>query len=226
MKKIHTHITNDWSIILRNYLQKKSFLDLMRFVNTERKENSIFPSKNKVFNAFKYCSFKNTKIIIIGQDPYHAKNQATGLAFSVNKNNKIPPSLRNILNELESDLQIPFPRHGNLKSWADQGVLLLNSTLTVKEGEAASHSGKGWEEFTNNVISTLSEKKNKLIFLLWGAFAQKKVSLINNKKHIILKTSHPSPLSAYRGFIGCKHFSKTNNILIKNNQEAIDWRIC
>ena len=226
MKKTHTHIVNDWRIILGNYLKKKSFLDLIRFVNTERKDHSIFPSKNEVFNAFKYCSFKNTKIIIIGQDPYHAKNQATGLAFSVNKNNKIPPSLRNIFNELESDLQIPFPIHGNLKSWADQGVLLLNSTLTVKEGEARSHSGKGWEEFTNNVISTLSEKKNNLIFLLWGTFAQKKVSLINNKKHIILKTSHPSPLSAYRGFLGCKHFSKTNNILIENKQEAIDWRLC
>ena len=219
-------INNDWDLILKDESQKESFKKLMQFITTERKEHTVFPSKDNVFNAFKLSSFSKTKIVIIGQDPYHGRGQAHGLSFSVPIGIKIPPSLLNIFKELQSDLQIPITSNGNLKNWANQGVLLLNTILTVREKEAGSHQNLGWEDFTDAVISKLSSKKQGLIFLLWGAFAQKKSSLINEKKHYILKTTHPSPLSAYRGFLGCKHFSKTNDILIKNNQQPIDWNLC
>ena len=225
--KIKTpRINNDWDIILKNEYQKKSFKKLIQFITTERKKYTVFPSEENVFNAFKLSSFSKTKIVIIGQDPYHGKGQAHGLSFSVPIGIKTPPSLRNIFKELQSDLQIPITENGNLASWATQGVLLLNATLTVREKEAGSHQNLGWEDFTDAVISQLSSKRNRLIFLLWGTFAQKKSSLINEKNHYILKTTHPSPLSAYRGFLGCKHFSKTNDILIKNNQKPIDWNLC
>jgi uracil-DNA glycosylase len=226
MKDTTPRINNDWDIILKDEFQKKSFKKLIQFVANERKKYTIFPSEDNVFTAFKLSSFSKTKIVIIGQDPYHGKGQAHGLSFSVSNGEKVPPSLRNIFKELQSDLQIPITQNGNLESLANQGVLLLNATLTVREKEALSHQYLGWEDFTDAVISKLSSEKNGLIFLLWGAFAQKKSSLINSKKHAILKTTHPSPLSAYRGFLGCKHFSKTNEILIKNNQQPIDWKLC
>ena len=226
MKDATPLINNDWEIILKDEFRKESFKRLMKFLANERKNFTIFPSEDKVFTAFKLSSFSKTRIIIIGQDPYHGKEQAHGLSFSVANGKKIPPSLHNIFKELQSDLQIPIAQNGNLESWGNQGVLLLNAILTVREKEAGSHQNLGWEDFTDAVISKLSLKKNGLIFLLWGAFAQKKSSLINAKKHHILKATHPSPLSAYKGFLGCKHFSKTNNILIKNNQKPIDWNLC
>lgn len=226
MKRITTIIKNDWDRILKDEFQNKSFIKLMKAISNERKSYSIFPSECDVFNAFKVSSFFKTKIVIIGQDPYHGKGQAHGLAFSVPYGEKIPPSLHNILKELQSDLEISITQNGNLESWARQGVLLLNTTLTVREKEAGSHQKLGWEYFTDAVISKLSSEKNGLVFLLWGAYAQKKSSLINYEKHHILKTTHPSPLSAYRGFLGCKHFSKTNNILIKNKQKPINWNKC
>ena len=226
MKHTTPLINNDWDIILKDEFQKESFKELTQFVANEREKYSVFPLEDNVFSAFKLCSFFKTKVVIIGQDPYHRKGQAHGLAFSVPNGEKIPPSLGNIFKELQSDLNIPISRNGNLESWAKQGVFLLNATLTVREKEAGSHQYLAWEDFTDSVISKLSSEKNGLIFLLWGAFAQKKSVLINTKKHYILKTNHPSPLSAYRGFLGCKHFSKTNDILIQNNQKPIDWNLC
>ena len=226
MKHTTPLINNDWDIILKDEFQKESFKELTQFVANEREKYTVFPLEDNVFTAFKLCSFSKTKVVIIGQDPYHGKGQAHGLAFSVPNGEKIPPSLGNIFKELQSDLNIPISRNGNLESWAKQGVLLLNATLTVREKEAGSHQYLAWEDFTDSVISKLSSEKNGLIFLLWGAFAQKKSVLINTKKHYILKTNHPSPLSAYRGFLGCKHFSKTNKILIKNNHKPIDWNLC
>ena len=226
MKHTTPLINNDWDIILKDEFQKESFKELTQFVANEREKYSVFPLEDNVFTALKLCSFSKTKVVVIGQDPYHGKGQAHGLAFSVPNGEKIPPSLGNIFKELQSDLNIPISRNGNLESWAKQGVLLLNATLTVREKEAGSHQYLAWEDFTDSVISKLSSEKNGLIFLLWGAFAQKKSVLINTKKHYILKTNHPSPLSAYRGFLGCKHFSKTNKILIKNNHKPINWNLC
>jgi len=225
MKNTGRFINNDWELILKDEFQKQSFERLMKSVANERKRHTIFPSEDNVFTAFNLSSFAKTRIIIIGQDPYHGKGQANGLSFSVPKGEKIPPSLYNILKELQSDLQIPITKNGNLKNWANQGILLLNTILTVREKEPRSHQVLGWRSFTDAVISTLSLKKKGLIFLLWGAYAQTKSSLINEKKHHILKTTHPSPLSAYRGFLGCKHFSKTNDLLVKKNQEPIDWSL-
>ena len=223
MKEGNPLIDTDWEFILQDEFRKQYFKKLTEALNNERKKYTVFPSKGRVFNAFKLSSFSATKIIILGQDPYHRKGQANGLCFSVSAGKKLPPSLHNILKELQSDLKIPITRNGNLENWANQGVLLLNSILTVRENAAKSHQNLGWEKFTDTVIAKLSEKKNGLIFLLWGAFAQKKLLLIDTQKHYILKTSHPSPLSVYKGFWGCRHFSKTNNLLIKNNQTPIDW---
>ena len=223
MKEGNPLIDTDWEFILQDEFRKQYFKKLTEALNNERKKYTVFPSKGRVFNAFKLSSFSTTKIIILGQDPYHRKGQANGLCFSVSAGKKLPPSLHNILKELQSDLKIPITRNGNLENWANQGVLLLNSILTVRENAAKSHQNLGWEKFTDTVIAKLSEKKNGLIFLLWGAFAQKKLLLIDTQKHYILKTSHPSPLSVYKGFWGCRHFSKTNNLLIKNNQTPIDW---
>ena len=226
MKDKTLKINNDWDIVLKNEFKTKSFKNLIRLLNDERKKHHIFPTDDNIFMAFKLSSFAKTKIVIVGQDPYHAEGQAHGLAFSVPKGIKIPPSLHNIFKELQSDLKIPITDNGNLENWANQGILLLNTTLTVREKEAGSHQNIGWENFTNVAISKLSLHKKGLIFLLWGSFAQKKSSLINAKKHHILKTSHPSPFSARKGFLGCKHFSKTNNILLKKNQKSINWNLC
>ena len=226
MKPITPLIDNDWDEILKDEFQDRSFRRLMKDIDNERKKHTIFPSEEDVFTAFKLSSFSKTKIIIIGQDPYHGRGQAHGLAFSVPDGKRIPPSLHNIFKEVQSDMQISITKNGNLKKWASQGVLLLNATLTVREKEARSHQNLGWESFTDAVISKLSSEKNGLIFLLWGASAQKKASLINSKRHYILKTTHPSPFSAYKGFLGCKHFSKTNDLLKKNKQKTIDWNLC
>ncbi|MAO34006.1 MAG: uracil-DNA glycosylase [Flavobacteriales bacterium] len=225
MKYKTPKIDNDWDIILKNEFKKKSFKKLMQFIDNERKKYNVFPSPENIFNAFKISSFSKTKVIIIGQDPYHRIGQAHGLSFSVN-NTLIPPSLKNILKELKADVKSTITDNGNLEKWAHQGVLLLNVILTVREKEAGSHKNIGWENFTNMVISKLSAEKKGLIFLLWGRLAQKKSELINSKKHYILKTTHPSPFSAHKGFLGCKHFSKTNNILIKNKQKPINWNLC
>ncbi len=226
MKHITSIINNDWDIILKDEFQKQYFKKLKHIIANERKTKNIFPKDDSVFNALKLSSFSQTKIVIIGQDPYHKIGQAHGLSFSVTNNQKIPPSLYNIFKELQSDLNILPTKNGNLETWANQGVLLLNSILTVRENEAGSHQELGWEKFTDEIISKLSKNKKGIIFLLWGSFAQKKSLLINEQKHTILKTSHPSPLSAYRGFIGCKHFSKINQILKKNNQIPINWKLC
>lgn len=226
MKSKITLINNDWDTVLQNEFQKESFKKLMQNINNERSHHVVFPATKNMFRAFEISSFSKTKIVIIGQDPYHSKGQADGLAFSVPKGKKIPPSLYNIMKELKSDLKIPITKHGNLESWANQGVLLLNTILTVRAAEPGSHKHLGWQNFTDSIIAKLSAEKKGLIFLLWGTLAQKKSSLINNKKHHILKTTHPSPLSAYRGFIGCNHFSKTNNILVKNNKTPINWKLC
>ena len=189
------------------------------------KKKIIYPSKKDIFRAFELTSFKNVRIIILGQDPYHGPNQANGLAFSVNSGVKFPPSLSNIFKEYSTDLNLPIPADGNLSAWAERGVLLLNSILTVESGSPGSHKDFGWEEFTNQIIKALSDKKTNLVFILWGAYAQSKKIFIDSSKHLIIATPHPSPLSAHRGFFGSKPFSKTNDYLRKNKNEEIDWRI-
>jgi len=218
-------LNNDWDNILNELLNKTETKQLFNFIKKERKEKNIFPKESEVFKAFELCSFKNTKIIIIGQDPYHKINQANGLAFSVPKKQKLPPSLKNIFKELNNDMPIKISNNGNLSNWAKQGVLLLNCIMTVQENEPGSHSKSGWEDFTDTVIKILSNKKKHIIFLLWGEYAKKKQKLINKQKHNVLVSAHPSPLSAYRGFFGCKHFSKANEILRKKNRKTINWKI-
>lgn len=218
-------LNNDWDNILKDLFQKKETKQLFDFVNNEREKKNIFPRENDIFKAFKLCSFEKTKIIIIGQDPYHKINQANGLAFSVSKTQPIPPSLKNIYKELHKDTNIKTPQNGDLSKWAKQGVLLLNSILTVRENEAGSHSKSGWQNFTDSVITILSDKKKHLIFILWGNYSKKKQKLINKKKHDILTAAHPSPLAAHRGFFGCKHFSKSNKILLKKNKKIINWSV-
>ena len=188
-------------------------------------KKKIHPSSKDIFKAFELTSFKNVKIIILGQDPYHGSNQANGLAFSVNSEVRFPPSLLNIFKEYSTDLNLPIPIDGDLSAWAKRGVLLLNSILTVESGSPGSHKNFGWEEFTNQIIKALSDKKSNLVFILWGAYAQSKKVFIDSSKHLIIATPHPSPLSAHRGFFGSKPFSKTNDYLRKNKNEEIDWRI-
>ena len=225
MKRKKPFITQEWDGILQECFQENYFKELMLFISNEREVKNIFPKEKDVFNAFKKTSFLDCKVVILGQDPYHGKNQANGLAFSVNQSIKIPPSLRNIFKELKSDLGMENINSGNLESWSNEGVLLLNSTLTVRENEAGSHKDLRWDDFTDTVITKLSNKKEQVIFLLWGSFAQRKSTLIDQEKNIVLIAPHPSPLSAYKGFFGCKHFSKTNKLLIKNKQKPINWRI-
>jgi len=186
---------------------------------------NVYPPKNKVFNAFNHFNQKDLKVVILGQDCYHGEGQANGLAFSVNSEVRFPPSLLNIFKEYSTDLNLPHPKDGNLSAWAERGVLLLNSILTVESGSPGSHKDFGWEEFTNLIIKALSDKKTNLVFILWGAYAQSKKILIDSSKHLIIATSHPSPLSAHRGFFGSKPFSKTNDYLRKNKNEEIDWRL-
>ncbi|MEZ7902112.1 MAG: uracil-DNA glycosylase [Flavobacteriales bacterium] len=220
-----TKIGNDWNGVLKDEFEKEYFEKLTDFVKTEYKSEVCFPPVKDIFNAFEMCSFSNTKIVILGQDPYHGKGQAHGLSFSVPEGMKIPPSLRNIFKELASDLGVDSPTQGDLTSWAKQGVLLLNATLTVRKSKPVSHQKQGWEEFTDSVIKTISNKKESVVIVLWGKFAEQKVSLIDESKHCIITSSHPSPFSAHRGFLGSKPFSKTNEFLEKKGIEKIDWEL-
>ncbi|WP_439181767.1 uracil-DNA glycosylase [Carboxylicivirga taeanensis] len=212
-----------WKQVLQPEFDKPYFDTLTQFVRTEYDTNTIYPPAAQIFNAFDLCPFEQTKVVILGQDPYHGPNQAHGLCFSVNKGIKMPPSLVNIYKELHNDVGIAMPDHGNLEHWARQGVLLLNATLTVQAHQAGSHQKKGWEQFTDAVIKTVAEQSEHVVFLLWGAYAQKKAQLINSDKHLILKSVHPSPLSAHRGFFGNQHFSRTNDYLTANGKAAINW---
>lgn len=217
-------INENWRQQFQAEFEKPYFKDLINFVNTEYKNEICFPCENHIFNAFNQCDFEDVKVVIIGQDPYHDVGQANGLAFSVNDGIKHPPSLVNIFKEIENDLGISYPKNGNLIRWANQGVLLLNATLTVRAHQAGSHQKKGWETFTDFVIKTISDKKEHVVFLLWGGFAKKKAKLIRSEKHYILMSGHPSPLSANRGYwFGNKHFSKTNFLLEQRFQTPVQW---
>lgn len=217
------NLGNDWDKILADEWQKPYYLKLRQFLKVEYSTKRIYPDMHDIFNALKYTSFADVKVVIIGQDPYHGFGQAHGLCFSVKKGVPFPPSLKNIFKELESDVGKEIPPHGELTDWAGQGVLLLNNVLTVREGQPASHKGAGWEAFTDRVISELNKKQTPVVFLLWGAHAQKKAELVTNPIHYKLSCVHPSPLSASRGFFGCKHFSKTNELLRKSGQTEINW---
>lgn len=218
-------LKNDWNELLKDEFSKDYYLSLREFLKNEYTTKIIYPDKYDIFNALHYTSYKDVKVVILGQDPYHGPNQAHGLSFSVSPGVKIPPSLLNIYKELNSDLGCYIPNNGYLKKWADQGVLLLNTSLTVRAGEANSHKNKGWEIFTDKIISLINEKTDPVVFLLWGNNAINKKKLITNKQHLILSSTHPSPLSASMGFFGSKPFSKINKFLISVNKAPIDWQI-
>jgi uracil-DNA glycosylase len=217
-------IEEAWKTRLQDEFTKDYFITLTDFVRNEYRQETIYPPGSMIFNAFNLCSFNNIKVVIIGQDPYHGPGQAHGLCFSVKEGVAFPPSLLNIYKELQADLGIARPSSGNLERWARQGVLLLNATLTVRADQAGSHQRKGWEEFTDSVISLINREKNNIVFFLWGAYAQKKGESIDRNRHLVLESVHPSPLSASRGFFGNKHFSKCNDYLISNNIQPIDWQ--
>jgi uracil-DNA glycosylase len=217
-------IETTWKSKLKDEFEKPYFIKLAEFIKEEYRVNTIYPPGSLIFNAFNLCPFQNIKAVIIGQDPYHGPGQAHGLCFSVKEGVDFPPSLINIFKEIELDLGLKKPLSGNLERWAAQGVLMLNATLTVRAHQAASHQKKGWEEFTDSVISILNNEKSNLVFFLWGAYAQKKGEAIDRSKHMVLESVHPSPLSASRGFFGNKHFSKCNNYLIDKGIEPINWR--
>lgn len=219
-------INNDWLPAIKGEFGKPYYKELFEFVKKEYDTNVIYPPADDIFNAFHFTPLSKVKVLILGQDPYHNVHQAHGLSFSVLPDQKeIPPSLQNIYKELHTDLGCYIPNNGYLKKWADQGVLLLNTVLTVRAHQAFSHKGKGWEEFTDAVIRAVNEQDRPIVYLLWGRPAQSKISMLDNPKHLILTAPHPSPLSASRGFFGCKHFSKTNEFLTKNGLEPIDWQI-
>lgn len=216
---------NDWQTVLGNEFEKPYYRKLRQFLKEEYETKTIYPAKEDIFNALHYTSYEDVKVVLLGQDPYHGPNQAHGLSFSVQPGVKAPPSLRNIFKELQDDLGLPIPPDGYLKSWADKGVLLLNTVLTVRDGEAHSHKGMGWETFTDTVIQSLNEKDEPVVFLLWGRPAQSKLPLIDTTKHYVLTSAHPSPLSARRGFFGSKPFSKTNELLRSAGRSEIDWSL-
>ena len=218
-------LEKSWNTYLSAELEKDYMISLKNFLNRDRQDYLVYPKEEEAFNAFHKTPFNKLKIVLLGQDPYHGEGQAHGLSFSVPKEVNTPPSLINIFKEIENDLNIKNHGKGDLTKWAEQGVLLLNSTLTVRKNMAGSHQNKGWEQFTDKVISTISSKKEGVIFLLWGKFAQNKQKLIDKSKHHILMSSHPSPLSSYRGFLGCKHFSECNKILKKENKTEINWKL-
>lgn len=218
-------IDESWKALLAKEFEQAYFKELKNFLLEEKKKNVVYPPGGLIFSAFNRTPFGSVKVVIIGQDPYHGPGQANGLCFSVSEGIKQPPSLVNIFKEINNDLGIAFPKSGNLEPWADQGVLLLNATLTVRANQAGAHQNKGWEIFTDAVIKILSEQKKGLVFLLWGRYAQAKEVLIDASKHHILKAAHPSPFSAYNGFFGCKHFSKTNELLRKQGLQEINWAI-
>lgn len=217
------YLGNDWDGILKEEFTKPYYLKIREFLKSEYSTQLIFPPMHDIFNALKYTPFENTKVVILGQDPYHEIGQAHGLSFSVKKGIKIPPSLVNIYKELHDDIGMAIPSHGELTSWAKQGVLLLNATLTVRQGQANSHQKIGWSIFTDNVIKLLNESFRPIVFILWGGNARSKKAYITNKRHLVLESVHPSPLSAYNGFFGCRHFSKANKFLKSTNQEEINW---
>ena len=216
-------IDASWKKVLQDEFEKPYFAQLTNFVREEYKTKKIFPPGNMIFSAFDHCPFDKVKVVIIGQDPYHNDGQAHGLCFSVNTGVDFPPSLINIFKEIERDLGKPTPTSGNLERWAEQGVLLLNATLTVQAHSAGSHQGRGWETFTDAVIRKVAEEKVHVVFMLWGNYAQQKGAVVDGQKHLVLKSVHPSPLSAYRGFIGCGHFSAANNYLIEKGLSPIHW---
>lgn len=216
-------IEQSWKALLQEEFDKPYFVELTDFVRAEYKSYRIYPPGSQIFNAFNLCPFDKVKVVIIGQDPYHGPGQAHGLCFSVNDGVPFPPSLRNIFKEINADTGAPIPQSGNLTRWATQGVLLLNATLTVREHSAGSHQRRGWESFTDAVIRIISEQKSKVVFILWGAYAQSKASLIDLSRHLVLRSVHPSPLSAHAGFFGNHHFSLANDYLVRNGFTSIDW---
>lgn len=218
-------LTNDWQPVLEDEFTKPYYLQLREFLKKEYGAYTVYPHMNDIFNALNYTAFHDVKVVILGQDPYHGPGQAHGLSFSVKPEVALPPSLKNIFKELQDDLGFRQPDNGYLVDWAKQGVLLLNTVLTVRQGQAHSHRGKGWENFTNQVIKSLNEKDKPVVYILWGSAAQKNQELIDTSKHYVIKSPHPSPLSAYRGFFGSKPFSKTNAMLREAGQAEIDWRL-
>jgi uracil-DNA glycosylase len=226
LRKVEIKLNNDWYEFLKDEFSKPYFQNLKAFLNQEYEIDTdiIFPEYNLIFNALNQCPFHSVKVVILGQDPYPTRGNAHGLCFSVHEDVKpFPKSLQNIFREIESDIGKPIPENGTLTRWATQGVLLLNTILTVREGKPESHAGKGWELFTDTILKEISSKKKGLVFLFWGSKAQEKIHLVKSNYNLILTAPHPSPLSAYRGFFGCKHFSKTNEFLIKNNESPINW---
>ncbi|WP_421869133.1 uracil-DNA glycosylase [Marinoscillum sp.] len=216
-------IEPSWKILLQDEFEKDYFVKLVSFVKQEYQDHQVYPPGKKIFNAFNFCTLDNAKVIIIGQDPYHGPGQANGLCFSVAEGVRMPPSLVNIFKELKDDLGVDMPPHGSLERWAKQGVLLLNATLTVRASTPGSHQNKGWEEFTDAVIRKLSEEKTGLVFILWGAYAQRKGAVIDANKHYVIQSAHPSPFAAHKGFFGSKPFSKTNEYLALNGKDVINW---
>lgn len=219
------NIGNEWDSLLAEEFKKDYYLRLRSILANEYKTQTIYPNMYDIFNALKYTSYSDVKAVILGQDPYHGPGQAHGLCFSVKKGVEAPPSLKNIFKEIKDELGIEPPNHGELTAWTKQGVLLLNTVLTVRAGQANSHKGLGWESFTDKVIELLNERNKPIVFLLWGANARQKTTLITNPAHLILSCAHPSPLSAYNGFFGCGHFKRCNDFLISNGEDPIDWRL-
>lgn len=215
----------DWNPLLKEELAKQYFVDLQTFVRGERAAHRVFPPEDQVYAALHETPWERTKVVILGQDPYHGAGQAHGLCFSVRRGVRVPPSLQNIFRELHDDLGVPVPAHGDLTSWARQGVLLLNTTLTVREGQAGSHQGKGWETFTDRVISAVNERQERTVFVLWGAHARKKRALVTNRVHSVVESAHPSPLSAHNGFLGSRPFSAVNRLLEEAGIEPVDWEL-
>lgn len=219
------NIGNEWDGLLAEEFRKDYYLRLREFLKAEYSSRNIFPPMNDIFNALRYTSYSDVRAVILGQDPYHGMGQAHGLCFSVKKGVQPPPSLQNIFKELNADLGIAPPNHGELTEWAKSGVLLLNTALTVREGQANSHRNQGWEILTDRVIELLNQREAPIVFLLWGGNARAKAKLITNKHHLVLQCAHPSPLSAYNGFFGCRHFSKCNDFLVSHGMTPIDWRL-
>ena len=219
------HIGNEWDALLADELKKDYYLRLREFLKQEYSTRRIYPPMNDIFNALRRTSYSDVKAVILGQDPYHGAGQAHGMCFSVKKGTPPPPSLQNIFKELKSDLGIDPPNHGELTAWADSGVLLLNTVLTVREGLANSHRGMGWEQFTDRIIELLNQREKPMVFLLWGGNARSKARLITNPNHLVLQCAHPSPLSASNGFFGCRHFSKTTTVLEQHGIAPINWKL-
>lgn len=225
VQKVNPQLEQGWKEVLKEEFDKPYFPALKEFLVEERLKYTVYPPGPQIFAAFNQTPFDQVKVVILGQDPYHGPGQAHGLCFSVSGGIAPPPSLINIFKELKTDLDIPFPGHGNLEKWARQGVLLLNATLTVRANNAGSHQKKGWETFTDRAIELLSQKRKNLVFILWGNYARQKTAIIDTSKHLVLTAVHPSPLSASRGFFGCRHFSRTNDYLVQHQIEPVDWNL-